>query len=176
VDKFVLEGNQAKVKELRRQQNDIEQFLALGPEKQTIYKKHLELECTKFEKMGIEGRRMYLERREASASLWVNPQTELAAKEICDRNLRRFVFKAERDFAETNKPESERDNSIRDFSKPLERFSVIQADLNNMKPINDQIGHDQGNVLLKFPTIALSALLAVAVLLSLLQITNVVCK
>lgn len=149
VEKFVQEGNQAKVKELRRQQSDIEQFVAIGPEKQTIYKKHLELECAKFERMGIEGRRMYLERREASASLWVNPQTDLAAKEICDRNLRRYVFKAERDFAEANKPESERDNSIRDFSKPLERFSVIQADLNNMKPINDQIGHDQGNVLLK---------------------------
>lgn len=149
VEKFVEEGNQAKVKELRRQQSDIEQFVAIGPEKQTIYKKHLEREGTKFEKMEIEGRRMYLERREASASLWVNPQTDLAAKEICDRNLSRYVFKAEREFAETNKPESERDNSIRDFSKPLENFSVIQADLNNMKPINDQIGHDQGNVLLR---------------------------
>jgi diguanylate cyclase (GGDEF)-like protein len=138
VDQLVLAGNHEQVKDLRKKQTDIEHFVATDPEKRTIYKKHLELECTKFEKLDIEGRRAYLQRREASSSLWVNPQTDHAGREIYERSLRRYVFKAERDNIEASKKGAN-----------TERFSVIQADLNNMKGINDQRGHDQGNVLLR---------------------------
>ncbi len=135
LDKWIREGNQTKVNERRKQINDIEQYLAIEPEKRSIYKRHLEIECTKFDKLDTFNRRAYLQRREASASLWLNPQTNHAGREILDRNLKRFIFKAERDLIETGKPQ--------------ENFFVIQADLNNMKGINDQIGHDQGNILLR---------------------------
>jgi len=137
IDHLLSTGERTKLLELRKRQGELENYLATPPEQQTIFKKHLELECTKFNRMNYEGRRTYLERREANATLWLNPQTDHAGKEICDRYLRRAAFKAERDFNESGNRAT------------LENFSVIQADLNNMKGINDQIGHDQGNKLLR---------------------------
>jgi len=139
IEKHVVSGDLKSVLEMRTLQNHLEKYKQIPKSEQENYKRNLEAQYKRYENLSPENRTLFLERRQALDKMWLNPQTKNPAFEVCQRYLRRSAEMAERN----NGKAGGRESSKKD------RFSIIKADLDNMKGINDQIGHDQGNVLLK---------------------------
>jgi GGDEF domain-containing protein len=118
---------------LNRLSSELRHYEQLSPGERTRYKVNYALQCERFESLDAKGQERFLQHRAEAASLLLNPHTDAAGAQLCRQVLRR-TFAAAEDLVAERLPAG---------------FSIIKADLDNMKLVNDKLGHGMGDQLLQ---------------------------